>query len=153
MAIDISLGQDQLVVFEVGNEAFGIDISSVQEIIRFQQITDVPRAPMHVKGVINLRGEVIPIIDLRDKFGLAQTEETKSSRIVVVDVLGSTVGMIVDAVSEVLRIGTDQIESPSSIIESYEKYLRGIGRLDERLILLLDLERLIPEAGQLKAVA
>ncbi|NCO66341.1 MAG: chemotaxis protein CheW [Candidatus Aquicultor secundus] len=153
MAIDISLGQDQLVVFEVGNEAFGIDISSVQEIIRFQQITDVPRAPMHVKGVINLRGKVIPIIDLRDKFGLAQTEETKSSRIVVVDVLGSTVGMIVDAVSEVLRIGTDQIESPSSIIESYEKYLRGIGRLDERLILLLDLERLIPEAGQLKAVA
>ena len=108
---------------------------------------------MHVKGVINLRGKVIPIIDLRDKFGLAQTEETKSSRIVVVDVLGSTVGMIVDAVSEVLRIGTDQIESPSSIIESYEKYLRGIGRLDERLILLLDLERLIPEAGQLKAVA
>lgn len=153
MAIDTSLEQDQLVVFEVGNEAFGIDISSVQEIIRLQQITDVPKAPMHVKGVINLRGKVIPIIDLRDKFSLAQTEETKSSRIVVVDVLGSTVGMIVDAVSEVLRIGTNQIEPPSSIIESYEKYLKGIGRLDERLILLLDLERLIPEAGQLKAVA
>lgn len=153
MAIDRPSGQDQLVVFEVGDEAFGIDISVVQEIIRLQQITDVPKAPMHVKGVINLRGKVIPIIDLRDKFGLLSVEETKSSRIVVVDVLGSTVGMIVDAVSEVMRIGVDQIEPPSSIIESYEKYLRGIGKLDERLVLLLDLEKLVPEAGQLKAVA
>jgi purine-binding chemotaxis protein CheW len=100
-----------------------------------------------------LRGKVIPIVDLRDKFGLAQTEETKSTRIVVVDVTGCTVGMIVDAVSEVLRMNKDQIEDPSAIIESYEKYLLGIGKLEERLVLLLDLSKVIPEASQLQAVA
>ena len=150
---DKSFEQDQLVVFELSGESFGIDINAVQEIIRMQQITDVPKAPMHVKGIINLRGKVIPIVDLRDKFGLAQTEETKSTRIVVVDVTGCTVGMIVDAVSEVLRMNKDQIEDPSAIIESYEKYLLGIGKLEERLVLLLDLSKVIPEASQLQAVA
>ena len=153
MAEDIALEREQLVVFEVAKESFGVDINAVQEIIRMQQITDVPKAPMHVKGVINLRGRVIPVIDLRDRFGFPAAEETKSTRIVVVDVAGSTVGMIVDAVSEVLRIEHGQIQPPSSLIESYEKYLKGIGRLEERLILLLDLEMLIPEATQLRAVA
>jgi len=153
MIEDKSFDQIQLVVFEASGESFGIDIGAVQEIIRIQQITDVPKAPMHVKGVINLRGKVIPIIDLRERFGLSQGDETKATRIVVVDVSGSIVGMIVDAVSEVLRIGMDQIEPPSSIIESYEKYLKGIGKLQERLILLIDLETLVPEASQLRAVA
>lgn len=140
--------QDQLVVFEVGDESFGIDISLVQEIIRMQPITEVPRAPMYVKGVINLRGKVIPVVDLRERFGFATGEETKATRIVVVNVLGNTVGMIVDAVSEVLRLAIDAIEPPSSIVESVgSQYLKGIGKLDERLIILLDLDKLLAEMG------
>src|SRR3990172_1896858 len=100
MAEDRMLEQHQLVVFEVSNESFGIDINAVQEIIRVQAITDVPKAPAHVKGIINLRGKVIPVLDLRGKFGLPQTDETKATRIVVVEVAGTTVGMIVDGVSE-----------------------------------------------------
>lgn len=153
MALGLVSDQEQLVVFEVADESFGIDINAVQEIIRIQQITEVPRAPMHVKGVINLRGKVIPVVDLREKLGFMQGEETKSSRIVVVDIAGTTVGMIVDAVTEVLRIGGEQIEEPSSIIESYEQYLRGIGKIDNRLILLLDLERVLPEAASMEAAA
>jgi purine-binding chemotaxis protein CheW len=153
MSLGLVSDQEQLVVFEVADESFGIDINAVQEIIRLQQITEVPRAPMHVKGVINLRGKVIPVVDLREKLGFMQGEETKSSRIVVVDITGTTVGMIVDAVTEVLRIGSEQIEEPSSIIESYEQYLRGIGKIDNRLILLLDLVKVLPEAASLDTAA
>jgi purine-binding chemotaxis protein CheW len=153
MTLGLVSDQEQLVVFEVADESFGIDINAVQEIIRLQQITEVPRAPMHVKGVINLRGKVIPVVDLREKLGFMQGEETKSSRIVVVDIAGTTVGMIVDAVSEVLRISSEQIEEPSSIIESYEQYLRGIGKVDNRLVLLLDLEKVLPEAAAMKVAA
>jgi purine-binding chemotaxis protein CheW len=153
MTLGLVSDQEQLVVFEVADESFGIDINAVQEIIRLQQITEVPRAPMHVKGVINLRGKVIPVVDLREKLGFMQGEETKSSRIVVVDIAGTTVGMIVDAVSEVLRISSEQIEEPSSIIESYEQYLRGIGKVENRLVLLLDLEKVLPEAAAMKVAA
>lgn len=140
--------QEQLVVFEVGDESFGIDISLVQEIIRLQSITEVPKAPMYVKGVINLRGKVIPIIDLRERFAFAMGEETKATRIVVVNVLGNTVGMIVDAVSEVLRLATNSIEPPSTIVESIgSQYLKGIGKLEDRLIILLDLDKLLVEMG------
>lgn len=153
MSGDFSDIQEQLVVFSVANESFGIDISTVQEIIRLQQVTDVPNAPMYVKGIINLRGKVIPIIDLREKLGFIGGEETSASRIVVVDIHGSTVGMIVDSVSEVLRLSNDAIEKPSSIIESYERYLRGIGKLDEKLIMLLDIESIVPEAVSLTTAA
>lgn len=148
MSEEQTFEQDQLVVFEVGEESFGIDISLVQEIIRLQPITEVPRAPMYVKGVINLRGKVIPVVDLRERFSLGEGEETKATRIVVVNVLGNTVGMIVDAVSEVLRLATDAIEPPSTIIESVgSQYLNGIGKLEERLIILLDLDKLLVEMG------
>ncbi len=140
--------QEQLVVFEVSGESFGIDISLVQEIIRLQPITEVPKAPIYVKGVINLRGKVIPIIDLRERFGFVTAEETKATRIVVVNVLGNTVGMIVDAVSEVLRLATGSIEPPSTIVESIgSQYLKGIGKLEDRLIILLDLDKLLVEMG------
>ncbi|HEY3374519.1 MAG TPA: chemotaxis protein CheW [Candidatus Aquicultor sp.] len=148
MSQEQAFEQDQLVVFEVGDESFGIDISLVQEIIRLQPITEVPKAPMHVKGVINLRGKVIPVVDLIERFGFSSSEETKATRIVVVNVLGNTVGMIVDAVSEVLRLSIDSIEPPSSIVESVgSQYLKGIGKLEERLIILLDLDKLLAEMG------
>lgn len=140
--------QEQLVVFEVGDESFGIDISLVQEIIRLQPITEVPRAPMYVKGVINLRGKVIPVVDLRERFGFSVMEETKATRIAVVNVLGNTVGMVVDAVSEVLRLSIDAIEPPSTIVENVgSQYLKGIGKLENKLVILLDLDKLLVEMG------
>lgn len=148
MSEEQNFEQEQLVVFEVGDESFGIDISLVQEIIRLQPITEVPRAPMYVKGVINLRGKVIPVIDLRERFSLSISDETKATRIVVVNVLGNTVGMIVDAVSEVLRLATDSIEPPSAIVEGIgSEYLKGIGKLEDKLILLLGLDKLLIEMG------
>jgi len=147
--------EEQLVIFQVANEVFGVDISTVQEIIRIQAITKIPKAPEFVEGVINLRGKVIPVIDLRERFGFEKTEETKSTRIVVVEVEEDTIGMIVDAVAEVLRIPASSIEPPSSIVESIDsEYLRGIGKVDERLIILLDLGKVLTEMekGHLKEV-
>jgi len=147
--------EEQLVIFEVANEICGVNISTVQEIIRMQPITGVPRAPEFVEGVINLRGKVIPVIDLRERFGFEKTEETKSTRIVVVEVENNTVGMIVDAVAEVLRLPTAAIEPPSPVVETVDsEYMRGIGKVDERLIILLDLEKVLTEIekGRLKQV-
>jgi len=147
--------EEQLVIFQVANEVFGVDISTVQEIIRIQAITKIPKAPEFVEGVINLRGKVIPVIDLRERFGFEKTEETKSTRIVVIEVGEDTVGMIVDAVAEVLRLPVTAIEPPASIIEGVDsEYLRGIGKVDERLIILLDLEKVLTEMekGRLKEV-
>jgi purine-binding chemotaxis protein CheW len=137
----------QLVIFDLAGEAYGVDINAVQGIIRMQTITKVPRTPDFVEGVINLRGEVIPVVDLRKRFGLTATDETKDSRIVVVYIGEQQVGMVVDAVTEVLRIAADSIEPPSSVITSADSaYLLGIAKLEDRLITLLDLEQALSEA-------
>ena len=142
----VSLEERQLVIFDLAAESYGVDINAVQGIIRMQTITRVPRTPEFVEGVINLRGEVIPVVDLRKRFGLTATEETKDSRIVVVYIGGQQVGMVVDAVTEVLRISADSIEPPSSVITSADSaYLMGIAKLDDRLITLLDLEQALSE--------
>ncbi|MCR4427034.1 MAG: chemotaxis protein CheW, partial [Firmicutes bacterium] len=103
----------QLVIFELNGESYGVDISRVQDINRMQDITKIPHAPDHVEGVINLRGRVIPVIDLRRRFGLPCGEHTKSTRIVVIQMGESLIGMVVDGVSEVLRVPQDTIEPPS----------------------------------------
>ncbi len=141
--------EKQLVVFDLANEAYGVDIIAVQSIIRMQLITKVPRTLEYVEGVINLRGTVIPVVDLRKRFSLEATDETKDSRIVVVDINGQEVGMVVDAVTEVLRISGDQIEPPSSVITGADSaYLMGIAKIDEKLVILLDLEKVFSEADQ-----
>jgi len=118
----------QLVAFQLAQEVYGVDIAQVQEIIRMQPITKVPGAPDFVEGVINLRGRVIPVIDLRKRFRLPKGEETKSTRIIVVDVPPHTVGMIVDSVDEVLRLSEDKIEPPSPLIASIDtEYIEGGG--------------------------
>ena len=137
----------QLVVFDLADEAYGVDINAVDGIIRMQVITKVPRTLEFVEGVINLRGEVIPIVDMRKRFGLRVTEETKDSRITVADMGGHKVGMIVDAVNEVLRITADSIEPPSSVITTAEStYLMGIAKVEDRLIILLDLEQVFNDS-------
>ena len=134
----------QLVAFRLGNETYAVDIQQVQEIIRMQHITKVPGAPSFVEGVINLRGRVIPVIDLRRRLGLPQGEQTGETRIVVVEVPPHRVGMVVDAVEEVFRIQEEEIEPPSPLVASIEeKYVRGVGKSGDRLIILLRLEEIL----------
>ena len=145
----------QLVAFQLGEETYGVDISQVEEIIRLQPITKVPGAPDFVEGVINLRGRVIPVIDLRKRFHLPPREETKNTRIVVVEVPPNTVGMIVDAVDEVLRISEEKIEAPSLIISSIDtEYIKGVGKLENKLLILLDLAKVLTkeEKGALQTM-
>ncbi len=139
--------EQQLVVFDLAQEAYGVDIGTVREIIRMQDVTSVPHRPDYVSGVINLRGRITPVVDLRKRFDLSDLEITRDSRIVVVDIQGDDIGMIVDAVTEVLRISTTQIEPPSTMIAAGgSDYIVGIAKLEERLVLLLDLERVLTTA-------
>src|SRR6266700_7681546 len=108
--------EQQLVVFQLGAELYGVEIARVHEIIRLQTITRVPHAPAFVEGVINLRGKVIPVVDLRRRFGLASAEHTRASRIVVVEIGDQVVGIVVDGVSEVLRVSTSIVEPPSPVV-------------------------------------
>jgi len=134
----------QLVSFGIGNEEFGIEILKVQEIIRLMTITEVPNSPEFVEGVINLRGRVIPVIDLRIRLGLPKIEHSNSTRIIVVEINDTTIGFIVDAVSEVLRIPQNITEAPPPIATGVDtEYITAIGKLEDRLIILLDLEKIL----------
>ena len=138
----------QIIIFKLGEEEFGVDILQVREIEELDQgITRVPKAPPFVEGVINLRGEIIPIVDLRVRFGLTLPELGLNSRVIIVEVGEALVGMLVDAVVEVLRIPVSAIEPPPPITKGVDSYyLAGVAKLDERLIVLLNLERtLSPE--------
>lgn len=143
--MDVSTDQwEQLVVFRLANEFYGVDIGAVNTIIRMQEITEIPQTPEFVEGVINLRGSIIPVIDLRKRFALPVETLTKASRIVVVESVGQMIGMVVDAVAETLRISTNDIEPPSPVIASIDaEYLRGVGKQDNRLVILLDLDRVL----------
>jgi len=141
-------GLMQIVSFHVGGEEFGLDILRVQEIIRVQQFTRVPNSPDFVDGVINLRGKVIPVIALRKRFGLEDRANDKETRVVVVEVNGNILGFIVDSVSEVLRIPSDTIEPPPRLGRIEREYVSGVGKLENRLLILLDLDRLMSETDQ-----
>lgn len=145
----------QLVSFFIGNEEFGVDILYVQEINRMSQVTKVPNAPNFVNGVINLRGRVIPVIDLRLKFGMPKKEPDKNTRIIVMEVSGKTVGFIVDSVNEVLRISKDVTEPPPELAMGINsEYIKSVGKLEDRLLILIDLEKILSteESAQLKNV-
>ncbi|MEE9309283.1 MAG: chemotaxis protein CheW [Spirochaetia bacterium] len=144
---------NQLISFEVGNEEYGLDILGVKEVIRIREITRLPKAPSFVKGIINLRGDVIPIIDLRDKFGLENQEYTDMTRVIVVDVDEKLVGMVVDAASQVVRIPADQIVPPPPIAGGLStEYIRGVGKLDERLVILLNIDRILTQEEKIELV-
>lgn len=137
----------QLVSFLLGEEEFGADILMVQEIIRMQVITRVPNAPHFVEGVINLRGKVIPIVDLRKRLNVEEEEppDKKKVRIIVVDVEGKITGFIVDAVSQVLRIPKSTIEPAPSIVTAGidSEYITGVSKLDDKLLILLDFRKIL----------
>ena len=133
----------QLISFKLGEETYGIEITTIREIIRMGQITQVPETPHYIKGLINLRSTVIPVIDLRARFGLAEEELTDESRIMVLNVGSRTIGIVVDAVSEVLRVTGDQIsEAPPTVSSLGNEYMTGLVRLEEQLLILLDVDQL-----------
>lgn len=143
----------QLVSFNIGSEEFGVDILKVQEINRMLDVTRVPNGPEYVDGVINLRGKVIPIIDLRRRFQMPRKEHDKNTRIIVVELSGKVVGFVVDAVSEVLRIPKSVTEPPPPIVAGVDAaYITAVGKLEDRLLILLDLEKVLSNEDQ-KALA
>lgn len=134
----------QLVVFQLGSELYGADISVVREVSPLQRVTRVPRTPKYMEGVTNLRGRVIPVVDLRRRLGLPVAAATKSTRIAVAELEGGQVGMIVDAVQEVLRVPASSIEPPSQLLSKVDsEYVQGVAKVDGRLIILLDLARVL----------
>ena len=134
----------QVVSFQLGSEEYGVDISQVQEIIRMVEITHVPRAPRFMEGVINLRGQLIPIIDLRTRFGMPRIDATKSTRIIVTEIGSKRVGIVVDSVSEVLNLPIENVEeAPEMIAGVGTEYIQGVGKLNDRLIIMLDLTMVI----------
>jgi purine-binding chemotaxis protein CheW len=136
----------QVVGFRIGNETFGVRIASVREIVRVPEITAVPSAPETVEGVINLRGKIIPVMDLRKRFGHADIQPDKKNRILVVELENKLVGLIVNAASEVLKIPPSDIEAPGSVFaEGESSYVTGVGKLKGRLIILLDVSKLLQQ--------
>lgn len=141
------MDEEQMVVLKLAGEQYGVKINQVQEITKLTKITKVPRAPKYVEGVINLRGDVIPVIDLRKRFELEENEYTQFTRIIVSDVNKKKVGVIVDEVLEVLRVSQSYIEGAPEIVQDnkLQKYLEGIANLNERMIMMLDLEHVLQE--------
>ncbi len=137
----------QLVTFMVGMEEFAIPILSVQEINRMMQITRVPHSPGFIEGVINLRGKIIPVMDMRKRFNVDTPGDGSDSRIIVVEVANRVIGFTVDRVNEVLRIDAGIVESPPSMISSGidSDYVESVGKLDDRLLILLNLEKLFSD--------
>ena len=135
--------QLHLVTFNLDREEFGVDIDRVQEIIRVGAITPVPNAPEFIRGVINLRGRVIPVLELRRRLDIAEGELTKHSRIMVVESKAKVLGMLVDAVSQVLWLPVSAVETPPEEVERTRTYVRGIGKVESRLIMLMDLDRVL----------
>jgi len=148
--------EQQIVGLRVGRETFGLPISIVREIVRVPEITSVPNAPDYIEGVINLRGRIIPVVDLRKRFGEKVPEPSKKNRIVVAEVEGRMVGLLVNSASEVLRIAPSQIEPPNNVFREGElDYITGVGKLNGRLVILLELSRILQqgELGQLQEAA
>jgi len=140
----------QLVGFRIGRETFGLPISTVREIVRVPEITSVPNAPDYIEGVINLRGRIIPVVDLRKRFGEPVTEPSKKNRIVVIEMEQRVIGLIVNSASEVLRIPPSEIEAPNNVFQEGElNYITGVGKLNGRLVILLDLNRVL-QRGELR---
>ena len=146
----------QVVGFRIGNETYGVRIGAVREIVRVPEITAVPSAPDLIEGVINLRGKIIPVMDLRKRFGQTEVSHDKKNRILVVELDNKLLGLIVNAASEVLKIPPSEIEAPGTVFaEGESSYVTGVGKLKGRLIILLDITKLFhrPEFKRLEEVA
>lgn len=136
--------QVQLVTFRVGGEEFGLDVFSVHEILSYQQPTPMPRAPEFVEGVLDVRGTLVPIVDLRRRFETPEVVYDQETRIVLVDFNGERLGLVVDSVTEVLRAPETAVSPPPAYIRGLAaEFVRGIVRVGERLVVLIDLDRIL----------
>lgn len=133
----------QLVTFRLANEEYGLPITKVQEINRLVPVTKLPQTPSFMEGIINLRGRIIPVIDLRKRFGMAITAHGEDTRIIIVEIHGQIVGATVDAVKEVVRLDIANIEPPPTNVAVDSQYIDGVGKIDDRLIILLDLDKVL----------
>jgi len=142
-----------IVGFRIGRETFGVPIGLVHEIVRVPEITAVPEAPDCIEGVINLRGKIVSVVDLRKRFGEKEIHANKKNRILVAEVEGKMVGLIVDAASEVLKVPPSEIENPPNVFEEGElNYVTGVGKLRDRLVILVDLTKIL-QRGELRRLA
>ena len=144
---DVSGLAGKYLTFKLAGEEYGIEILKVKEIIGLMDITNVQRMPGYVRGVINLRGKVIPVINLRKKFGFYNSKETDdSSRVIIMDIKKVTYGLVVDSVSEVLRIPADIVEPPPPMASSMSSmFIKGIAKLENRLIILVDIDKILEQ--------
>lgn len=149
------VGEVKVIVFRLKDEEYGVEVGQVKSIEKLEHITRVPRTPKFVKGVINLRGVVTPIIDLRNRFELEESVYSESTRVIIVAVGELEVGLIVDAANDVIDIAVDAIEPPPEVVGGVEAaYLRGVAKLDKRLLILLNLDKVLSteEIKQLDAI-
>jgi purine-binding chemotaxis protein CheW len=134
----------QLVAFHLADERYGVEISLINEIIRLREITHLPRTVPYIEGVINLRGRIVPVMDLRKRLGLPEAAHDSRTRIIVVEIADCTVGMIVDGVNGVLRIPESRIEPPSQLVGDLDTdFISGVGKSDEQLVILLNMENVV----------
>ncbi len=148
--------QLQLVTFKLGGEEFGVNILNVQEINKVVDITEVPKSPEFVEGIINLRGKVIPVVDLRKRFYMEAKANDQHTRIIVAELDGKTIGFRVDAVNEVLRIKSDSLEAPPEIVSGVDSaFFKAVVKMGEKLLILIDLGKLFSyeEREELQSVA
>ncbi len=144
--------EHHIVGFRVGRENFGVPIGLVHEIVRVPEITAVPESPSYVEGIINLRGKIISVIDLRKRFGEKEIHPHRTNRILVTEVEGKMVGLIVDAASEVMKIPESDVEVPPNVFEEGEvRYVTGIGKRKGRLVVLIDLTKIL-QKGELRRI-
>ncbi len=140
----------QYVVFRLGNERFCVDISNVSAITEYKEITSVPNSPSYIEGVINLRGDIIPVVNLKKRFNIEEIERSDDTRIVNINFNGKDIGFIVDEASQVLRIGQENIEAAPEIIKGKERaYISGIAKIDDRIAIVLDLAHIFNDEERL----
>lgn len=138
--------EKQYVIFKLGKEEYGVDIMNVKEISEFKESVKVPNTPKFIDGIINLRGDITPIVNLKKRFDLENTEINSNTRIIVININNKQVGFVVDEASQVLRIGEENIEPAPDVVAGVDKkYIIGVGKLDEKIVLLLDLEYILTD--------
>ena len=143
-AVMAAHASNEYLTFTLGKEEYGIEILKVQEIRGYDAVTHIANAPEFIKGVVNLRGIIVPIVDMRIKFNLGEAEYNELTVVIVLNVAGRVVGMVVDGVSDVISLGAEQIRPAPDFSSSFDmKYITGLGTVDERMLILVDIEKLM----------
>ncbi len=143
-AIGATVGREEFLTFTLGKEEYGIEILKVQEIRSYEQVTTIANAPEFIKGVVNLRGIIVPIVDMRIKFNLGDADYTEFTVVIILNVAGRVVGMVVDGVSDVISLGPEQIRPAPDFSSSFDtEYITGLGTIDSRMLILVDIEKLV----------